>query len=64
MDRKLTTIGFQRDQNFQILPCILRVINPASQHPKNQWSNIKLKGQKVMKFYELDIHEKLMKKGI
>ena len=29
---------------------------------KSQWSNVKLKSQTVMKFYEIDIHRKLMKK--
>ena len=30
----------------------------------NRWSNVKLKGQMMMKFYELDIHINLMKQGI
>ena len=28
----------------------------------SSWSNVKLKGQKLMKFYESDIHGKLIKK--
>ena len=28
---------FQRYQNCQILICILRVIEPASQHPNSDW---------------------------
>ena len=30
----------------------------------SRWSNVKLKGQMVMKFYELHIHGKLMKQKI
>ena len=30
----------------------------------SRWSNVKLKGQMMMKIYELDIHRKLMKQVI
>ena len=57
MNRKLTTKGFQKDQNCQISPCILRVI--ASQvnaqiRIENEQSMVKrqIKGQMIMKFYK------------
>ena len=33
INRKLETRGFQKDQNYQIKIYILKVIDPASQHP-------------------------------
>ena len=70
MNIKLTIRGFQRDHNFLISPCILRVIAPTSQRPNSDWKwlvigqNVELKGQMLVKFYESDIHGKLMKQRV
>ena len=37
MNENLTTNGFERDWNYQILSYILKVIAPASQHPNLDW---------------------------
>ena len=39
MNGNLTTRGFQRDQNYQISPCILKVIAPANQCPNWDWKS-------------------------
>ena len=40
INRNLTTKGFQKDQNYQILIYILKVIDPASQRPNSdgEWT--------------------------
>ena len=38
INRKLSTRGFQRDQNYQIPIYILKLIDPESQRPNTDWN--------------------------
>ena len=40
--------------------CLCKSIPKFGLKMNNSWSNVKLKGQLLMKFYESDIHGKLM----
>ena len=63
---KLTTRGFQRDQNYQISPCTLEVIAPATQCPNSNKNELWLVKRHIegsnedetLRFY---IYEMLMK---
>ena len=70
MNRKLTIKGFKRDKILLNFTLYFKSNYPRKSTPKfglkinSQWSNVSLKDQMVIKFYELHIHGKLVKHEI